>query len=161
MGTRPGCSPTSIELRAIRRGPPSDFGVYGTYKFNKKFPLRDFGLEFKEISGFRASPSPASASCLCMMVYKHAVMESHVKIDLPRLLKSLKQLSDFDFFTAKFTFKFVEVRTPKSTAIALLDAIRYKAGLSDMVDFSMPTNDDDDNDASNNSKRPRKSSPSS
>lgn len=134
---------------------------YGTYKFNKKFPLRDFGLEFKEISGFRASPSPASASCLCMMVYKHAVMESRVKIDLPRFLKSLKQLSDFDFFTAKFTFKFVEVRTPKSTAIALLDAIRYKAGLSDMVDFSMPTNDDDDNDASNNSKRPRKSSPSS
>ena len=96
-----------------------------------------------------------------MMVYKHAVMESRVKIDLPRFLKSLKQLSDFDFFTAKFTFKFVEVRTPKSTAIALLDAIRYKAGLSDMVDFSMPTNDDDDNDASNNSKRPRKSSPSS
>jgi hypothetical protein len=73
-----------------------------------------------------------------MMVYKHAVMESRVKIDLPRFLKSLKQLSDFDFFTAKSTFKFVEVRTPKSTAIALLDAIRYKACAESWVDSWSP-----------------------
>ena len=80
------------------------------------------------------------------------------KMDIPRFINGLRQLSELDFFTPKFSFKFVEVRTPKSAAIALLDAIRYRAGLMDMIDFSMDNSNDENGTritSTNSSKRPR------
>ena len=131
---------------------------FGTYKFNKAFKLREYGLEFKEAYDLPRKMEPGVGLVPVHDAPQPGWWGIRGKMDIPRFINGLRQLSELDFFTAKFSFKFVEVRTPKSAAIALLDAIRYRAGLMDMIDFSMDNSNDENGTritSTNSSKRPR------
>ena len=131
---------------------------FGTYKFNKAFKLREYGLEFKEAYDLPRKMEPGVGLVPVHDAPQPGWWGIRGKMDSPRFINGLRQLSELDFFTPKFSFKFVEVRTPKSAAIALLGAIRYRAGLMDMIDFSMDNSNDENGTritSTNSSKRPR------
>ena len=62
-------------------------------------------------------------------------------------LDEIKRLADMDFWAGRFVFSFEDVRVPVPVAIALLDAVRYRAGLMDFVDLTAAENKSGDSDS--------------
>ena len=146
-------SPSTYTARTIPSGLSSS--ARRSSSANK---LREHGLEFKEAHDLPRKMEPGVG-----LVPVHDDLQPgwwgiRGKMDIPRFINGLRQLSDLDFCTAKFSFKFIEVRTPKSAAIALLDAIQNREGLMDMIDFSIDNSNDENGTritSTNSSKRPR------
>jgi hypothetical protein len=118
---------------------------YGTYKFIQALNLREFNFDYRHEYDM---PRKRGAG-LKKLVPAHPSLEhgwwgvrGQVNVD--------------PFLAGRFDFRFEEIRVPVPVAIALLDAVRYRAGLMDFVDLTAADNKSGDSDSdSDSAKRAR------
>lgn len=113
--------------------------IYGTRNLRNAINLREFGLDYKKEFDL---PRKVEAGKLVPLVPEMGPGWWGICTDMNivKFIENFQKLVEMDFFTHRFEFSFNTVRMSVQLGMRLMEAIRFKAGLLDLVDFQ----DEDD-----------------